>query len=98
TLGAPGRCAIRSPGGSILLGALDRDECKQLARKTRNLDYPGVMGSDATAGWFVEKARLSGVTFHDMIPQRIHALTGSPRYPDAEGSPRTVTGEDARLL
>ena len=31
TLGAPGHCAIRSPGRAILLGNLDKTECQNLA-------------------------------------------------------------------
>src|SRR5208337_1915624 len=38
-VGAPGHCAIRSPNRSNLLGALDRDECQQLARETKYLTY-----------------------------------------------------------
>ena len=97
-VGAPGHCAIRSPNRSILLGALDRDECQQLARETKYLAYPGVLGSGDTAGWFVEEARSLGIAFNEGEPLRIHALTNSPRYPGAEGSPRTVTAEDAPLL
>ncbi|MFY9642592.1 MAG: GNAT family N-acetyltransferase [Rhodomicrobium sp.] len=98
TLGAPGHCAIRSPGRSILLGALDGDECRQLARGLGGPACPGVMGSGGTAGWFVEEAALHGVAFGEIISQRIHALTEAPRYPGAEGSARTVTPEDAPLL
>ncbi len=98
TLGAPGHCATRSPGRSILLGALDRDECRQLARELSGPACPGVMGSGGTAGWFVEEAALNGVAFGEIISQRIHALTEAPRYPGAEGSARTVTSADAPLL
>ena len=97
-VGAPGHCAIRSPNRSILLGALDRSECQQLARETKYLAYPGVVGSGDTAGWFVEEARRLGIAFNEGEPLRIHALANSPRYPGAEGSPRTVTAEDATLL
>jgi RimJ/RimL family protein N-acetyltransferase len=98
TLGAPGHCATKSPGRSILLGALDRNECQQLARETATLDYPGVLGSDETADWFTEEASLLGITFHEITPQRIYTLTEPPRYPGAEGAPRLVTAEDAQLL
>ena len=83
-----------------MLGALDRNECQQLARETKDLAYPGVVGSGDTAGWFVEEARSLGIAFNEGEPLRIHALANSPRYPGAEGSPRTVTTEvkDATLL
>ena len=98
SLGASGHCAIQSPERSILLCALDRDECRQLARETSNAAYPGVMGSDETANWFVEEAVSAGVIFGKMTSMRIHVLTDRPRYPNTEGSPRAVTEGDAQLL
>ena len=98
TLGAPGHCAIRSPGRSILLGNLDRTECRQLAEITKHLEYPGIMGADETASWFFEHAASMGVAFKDPIPQCIHVLAAPPLYPGAPGSPRQVTAADAPLL
>ena len=98
TLGDPGHCAIQHPGHAILLGALHRDECHRLARETEELHYPGVVGSEDTANWFVEQANSLGITFGKHIPQRIHVLTGSPQYPGAPGSPRDVAANDAPLL
>ncbi len=85
TLGEPGHCATKSPDRSILLGALDRNECQKLARETSAVAYPGVMGSDDTAKWFVEEAELLGITFGEIMPQRIHTLTEPPLYPGADG-------------
>jgi len=98
TLGGPGHCATRSPGHGILLGALDRAECQALASQTRDIDYPGVIGSDETAHWFVEAARAIGITFAEVVPQRIHVLGEAPRYPGAAGSARPVEVNDAPLL
>ena len=64
TLGAPGHCAIQTPDRPLALGALNRDECQRLARETKHIAYPGVVGTDSTAGWFARKrvhwALLSG--------------------------------------
>ena len=87
TLGEPGHCAIRSPGRSILLGALGRDECRELARQTKDVPYAGVMGSGGTAGWFVEEAGSLGIAFGAVDPQSIQVLDVPPRYPGAEGQP-----------
>jgi RimJ/RimL family protein N-acetyltransferase len=98
TLGAPGHCAIRSPGRAILLGNLDKTECQQLAEETIHDDNAGVVGADETAHWFVERAKPAGVKFETPIPQRIHVLAEQPHYPKAAGSARGVTAEDAPLL
>lgn len=97
-LGGPGHCATRSPGHGILLGALDRAACEALALQTRSIDYPGVVGSDERAPWFVESARAIGIAFAEAIPQRIHVLRGPPRYPRADGAARVVAMDDAPLL
>ena len=94
-LGAPGHCAIQWPGRAIVLGNLDQAECRELAKATMQIAYRGVVGSDHTAHWFVEHATAMGVHFEDPIPQRIHALSGAPRYPGADGSARPVRAADA---
>jgi RimJ/RimL family protein N-acetyltransferase len=98
TLGGPGRCATQSPGRPILLGAPDRDACRELARLTKDEGYPGVMGSGGTADWFIEEAKLFGIRFGKIIAQRIHALTELPQYPGSEGSSRAVAEGDAERL
>src|SRR5262249_32262412 len=98
TLGGRGHCATRSPGHGILLGALDRAECEDLALQTRDIDYPRVIGSDERAPWFVQAARSIGITFAEAIPQRIHVLRDAPRFPGADGSARVVVADDAPLL
>jgi GNAT superfamily N-acetyltransferase len=98
SLGGPGACAIRLGSHNIVLGDLDRDQCRALAEATAGLDYPGVAGPDRTADWFVEHARTLGVVFGAPIPQRIYALSGPPRYPGAPGAARPVTAADADRL
>jgi RimJ/RimL family protein N-acetyltransferase len=98
TLGPHGHCAIKSPGRAILLGNVDRTECRELAQIVRDADYAGVVGADETGHWFAEAARELGAKFYDPIPQRIHVLLGPPSYPAAEGSPRMLTEGDAPLL
>jgi predicted GNAT family acetyltransferase len=65
---------------------------------TIQFDYPGVVGSDDTARWFVEHAMAMGTKFEAPIPRRIHVLTAPARYPGAQGSARAVTAADAPLL
>jgi hypothetical protein len=42
---ASGACAAQSPGYPIVLGELTLAQCRALAEETRELDYPGVVGS-----------------------------------------------------
>ena len=98
TLGAPGHCAIQSPDRPLVLGALNREECQRLARETKHLSYPGVAGTDSTAGWFVEEASASGIAFQEPEPQRIYALRTPPCHPGAEGAPHRATIADMPLL
>jgi RimJ/RimL family protein N-acetyltransferase len=94
TLDGPGACAIQSPGHPIVLGALTEVQCYRLADETRTLDYPGVVGSDATARWFVERCG----SFHAPIPLHIQMLNRSPTYPDASGCARRVGAEDVAVF
>ena len=98
TLGGPGHCAIQWPGRAIVLGNLDRTECRELARATERIEYPGVVGADETARWLVEHAAAMGADFEDPIPQRIHVLSSLPHYPGVPGSARAVRDADAPLL
>jgi predicted GNAT family acetyltransferase len=98
TLGAPGHCAIRSPGRAVLLGKLDKSECHKLAQDTILDHNTGVVGADETAHWFVEQAKSAGMKFETPIPQRIHVLAEPPRHPATPGSARAVTASDAPLL
>jgi RimJ/RimL family protein N-acetyltransferase len=98
TLGGPGHCAIRWPRRAILLGNLEKDECGTLVEHAHRIEYPGVVGADGTAHWFVEHATAKGAHFATPIPQRIHRLAAPPRYPGAPGSARTATAHDAPLL
>lgn len=54
SLGAPGHCAMQWPGREILLGNLDRAECRQLAEAMMDIGAPGVVGADETAHWFLD--------------------------------------------
>jgi RimJ/RimL family protein N-acetyltransferase len=98
TLGAPGQCAVQTPGWPILLCDLDESQCRVLAEQTRDFDYPGVVGPDLTAGWFADRAGELGVQFLEPIPQQIHALSEEPAYPGAPGHARAVQSDDAPLF
>jgi GNAT superfamily N-acetyltransferase len=97
TLGGPGACAIQRPDLPIVLGALDQQQCHRLADEVQDLNAPGVVGSDDTPKWFVERAVQCGQEFHDPIPHRIHALREPPRYPGSPGTARQVGTADIDL-
>jgi RimJ/RimL family protein N-acetyltransferase len=98
TLGEPGRCAIKMSPFAIVLGSLDRVQCHRCAELTAEIDYPGVVGPDDTAVWFVERATELGLVFGEPIPQQIHSLSEAPHYPNAPGSVRRTTVDDLPLL
>jgi GNAT superfamily N-acetyltransferase len=98
SLGAPGQCAVQWPNRPIVLGDLNEAQARALAEATIDLDYPGVVGPDLTAQYFVDRASALGIEFLPPIPQRIHALSGPPRYPGALGLARLVGVGDAPLF
>jgi RimJ/RimL family protein N-acetyltransferase len=98
TLGAPGACAVQTPGYPIVLGELTRAQCCALADATRDLDYPGVVGPDRTAQWFVQRAIELGLTFLEPIPQQIQVLRERPNYPGAPGHARVIGPADVELF
>jgi RimJ/RimL family protein N-acetyltransferase len=97
-LGAPGHCAIRSPGRAMLLGNLEKSECHKLAQDTSHDNNIGVVGSDETAQWFVERAKLAGMKFELPIPMRIHVLAKPPVDPAIPGLARATVAQDSPLL
>lgn len=98
TLGGPGVCAVKTAGRSIVLGNLSEAQCRNFADDTAKLDYPGVMGSDLTAKWFVARARKIDLDFYPPVEQRIYILNEPPQYPKASGHARAVTSGDAGLF
>jgi ribosomal protein S18 acetylase RimI-like enzyme len=98
TLGAPGACAVQTPGFPVVLGELSHAQCHALAEQTRDLDYPGVVGPEHTATWFADRAAALGIAFLEPIPQQIHALSDPPHYPGAPGHARPAGSADAALL
>ena len=98
TLGGPGACAVKTDRQSIVLGELDETQCHKLAAATAALDYPGVVGPDLTARWFVQHARTLGLGFRDPVRQRIYSLSAPPRYPGASGQARPTAAKDALLV
>ena len=98
TLGGPGECAIKMGHHSIVLGALDEDQCRRLADLSTDSDYPGVIGPDLTARWFTDRARELGFQFLEPEPQQIYSISNIPRYPGSLGHARPATIADAALL
>jgi len=98
SLGEPGQCAIKAPGYPIVLGDMNAAQCRALAEATLTLDYPGVVGADDTARWFVERASALGLAFVEPIPQQILALRDKPAYPGVPGHARTVGAADTPVF
>jgi predicted GNAT family acetyltransferase len=98
SLDAPGACAIQYPDHPIVLGDLSREQCRRLVDATVALDYPGVVGSEDTAEWFVDRAVERGIRFHEPVPQQIQMLNTNPMYPGADGTARNVCADDATLF
>ncbi len=98
TLGGPGQCAVKMGQHSIVLGALDEIQCRQLADLIQKIDYPGVIGPDLTARWFADRAVELGLMFLDPEPQQIYSLSNRPRYPGAAGVARAVNTGDLTIF
>ena len=98
SLGRPGACAAKSGHHPIVLGDLDEAHCVVLAETTAATDYPGVVGPDLTAHWFVNRAETLGLRFFDPVRQRISQLSEPPQYPGVPGYARLATAEDGALL
>jgi predicted GNAT family acetyltransferase len=65
---------------------------------TAHTDYPGVIGPDLTASWFLDRARELGAQFLEPVSQQIYSISEKPRYPGASGHARSAAIDDARLL
>jgi RimJ/RimL family protein N-acetyltransferase len=98
TIGAPGECAMQTPGYPLILGQLTAAQCQAFAEATLDIDYPGVVGVDGIVPLFVERAAERGVKFAEPIPQRIQALRDRPIYPNVRGAARLVSRDDAELF
>jgi hypothetical protein len=81
TLGRQGECAIKLGHHSIVLGALDENQCRNLAQLTAHTDYPGVVGPDLTARWFTDRSQELGLQFLEPVQQQIYSISDKPRYP-----------------
>ncbi len=94
SFGEPGACAVRTQGRGLVLGALTRDQCRQLAQEVAGTRFNSVLGPDDTALWVVERAKELGERFKQTFAQRIHALSRPPRYPGAAGYAHPVMPGD----
>ena len=98
SMGSSGACALQNPGWPVVLGEVSEAVCSAFAEKIHQVDYPAVIGPDATAAWFVDRASFLGRNFHEPIPQQIYAIKDSPQYPGAGGAARSVEMSDASLF
>ncbi len=88
SLGAATACAVQSPGRPIVLGQLDRTQCKTLAARLENAAYPGLVGPEETALWTAAEAASAGACFDAAIPMQILALRRNPHRLGATGQAR----------
>lgn len=98
SFGTAGACALQTPSRAIVLGDLTEENCRRLAGDVAGTYFYGVLGPDDTALWFVDEAKALGASFYPPMPQRIHAISGSPFYPGAPGKARLVTPADIELF
>jgi predicted GNAT family acetyltransferase len=98
SFGSSGACAVQRPDYPLVLGALSEAECHHLAEKMQQSDFPGVVGCDETARWFVEHATVLGLAFREPMPQQIHALSEPPQYPNAAGHARRLSAAETPLF
>lgn len=83
TFGRPGACALQMEGRNLVLGELNPEECARLASHYSDIEYPGVIGPDSVADWFVKGAGESH--FHAAVDMGIFQLDGSPKRPPVPG-------------
>jgi len=98
SFGAPGACAVQSPGRGLVLGDMTQQHCRDLAHELAGTAFRSVLGADDVPHWFVDAAKQQGETFGEPMPQRIHQLSEKPIYPGAAGSDRLATEADADLF
>jgi hypothetical protein len=98
SLGGPGECAVQTPGFPVVLGELDAGQSVELAEQLVGGDWSGIVGPDQTARWLSDRTVELGAKFSGSMPQKIHALQSSPRYPGAQGQARAATSDDLDLL
>jgi len=80
----PGAAALQMDGRNLVLGDLTPEECAKLASFYSDLDYPGVIGPDSVADWFVQSA--GSAHFHAPTDMGIFELKGSPKKPPVPGN------------
>ena len=98
SLGAPGACAVQQGGYGIVLGDIGQAEAVKLASDVRDLEFPSVMGSNQTAVWFVEAAKVYGHEFPSMMSQTIHLLDTRPTALCVRGNARPAVSDDFDLV
>lgn len=100
SLDTPGACALKTPGEAwgIILGEVSEEQARQLARESAGTEFPTVQGPDESASWFAAELEGLGQRFQPERAMTIQALSHAPTRPDAPGSPRRMTLDDADLL
>lgn len=84
SFGRPGACALQLEGRNLVLGEIDPQECAKLASHYSNIEYPGVIGPDQVADWYVQNAGAEH--FVAPIDMGIFQLDGAPKKPPVHGA------------
>ena len=94
SFGGGSRCAAQTPPHYVVIGDLTPEDCAALARETKGLDALGGLGPEPEITIFAEAMRAEGVPLENFTPQRIHALTAAPIFPNSPGHGRPARAND----
>ncbi len=89
TFGRPGACALQMEGRNLVLGELNPEDCAKLASHYSDISYPGVIGPDSVADWYVQSA--GSAHFHEPVDMGIFELLAPPKKPPVPGSMERAT-------
>jgi RimJ/RimL family protein N-acetyltransferase len=95
----PGVCAIQPVANfAIMLGALDEADCRWLAERVKDGDFPGVMGPAEGPHWFASWAQEFGLPMRTPLISSVHEMRDEPLPARASGQARRVTRDDLPLF
>lgn len=98
SLGDGAACAVQTPPHFVVLGDLNEQQCKTLAKDLAGLDYIGCIGAGQVPATFIEALNKTGVRLKLGMPQRIYTLQKKPVFPTAEGAGRLARAEDKKTF
>jgi RimJ/RimL family protein N-acetyltransferase len=95
----PGVCAIQPVANfAILLGALDKADCRWLAERVQDSAFPGVMGPGKGPHWFAARAAELGLPMRAPLISSIQQISNHPVPPGVPGRARRVMPSDVPVF